>query len=355
MPGREPAPTAVDLFAGAGGATAGLVGAGFEVLAAVENDLLAAASYEANHDDVALAARDIRQVDEYQLRRLLGLQRGQLDLLKACPPCQGFSTLASGPVDHDRNDLVLDTARFVTEFRPRALLLENVPGLAHDARLDKLTGTLSRQLGYCFRQYLVRATDFGVPQRRRRLIVLGTAPGMPAPPATLEEALPTQFDRSLRTAGQALDELAETLVPNDPLNRARVNSLAVRERIQQIPINGSRFDLPEVHQLACHQALTKRHATAAYGRVRRDQPAPTMTTRCTTPSCGSFVHPEQHRGLTLREAATLQTFPPSYRFVGGHDAIERQIGNAVPVRLAYALGLVVHALLAQARPTSTAR
>lgn len=341
-------PTAVDLFAGAGGATAGLSQAGFEVLGAVENDLLAAASYEVNHHDVVLAARDIRQVDQHNLRRLLGLARGELDLLKACPPCQGFSSLASGEVDGDRNDLVLDVARFVTEFRPRTLLLENVPGLARDSRLTALTEALTQHMGYRFRTYLVQAADFGVPQRRRRLILLGAAPGLPNPPARLEDALPAGFDRTPRTAGQALDELARVLPPGDPLDRARTSSAAVRARIEEIPINGTRFDLPEAHQLACHQALGRsgrRVATASYGRVRRDRPAPTMTTRCTTPSCGAFVHPEEHRGLTLREAAALQTFPPTYHFAGGYDSVERQIGNAVPVRLAHALGLAARSLL----------
>jgi DNA (cytosine-5)-methyltransferase 1 len=105
------------------------------------------------------------------------------------------------------------------------------------------------------------------------------------------------------------------------------------------------MNLPPGLRLACHERLDSRDATSIYGRIDPTKPAPTMTTRCTTPSCGRFVHPSEDRGLSLREAALLQTFPPRYVFDGTYGQIESQIGNAVPVRLAHALGLVVVALL----------
>ena len=129
---------AVDLFAGAGGATAGLRQAGINVLGAVENDPFACASYTANHPDVLLKEADIRTVDPEALRAELRLQPGQLDLLKACPPCPGYSTLARGDIDEDRNDLVLSVTEFARVFRPRAILLENVPGLGRDPPLSGL-------------------------------------------------------------------------------------------------------------------------------------------------------------------------------------------------------------------------
>lgn len=342
--------SAIDLYAGAGGATAGLRQAGFQVLAAAENDPLAAASYAANHSDVVLAG-DVRDVEPGRLRRFVGLRVGDLDLLKACPPCQGFSSLARGEADEARNDLVLDVHRFVRHFAPKAVLLENVPGLARDDRLATLLEAMSR-LGYRHRQYRVDAQDLGVPQRRKRLIVLAVRGDVASElPTTLTAVLPATFDAAPQTAGDALAELAGALLPDDPQNRHRNSSPAVRARIAAVPVGGRRSDLPEEHRLPCHDRLVRNgrpvrsQATSSYGRVRAGEPAPTMTTRCTTPACGAFVHPTEHRGLTLREAAAFQTFPPGYAFVGGYDAVERQIGNAVPVKMAHALGLVVASLL----------
>lgn len=346
-----PAMTCVDLYAGAGGATQGLRNAGFAVVGAVENDPNAAASYAKNHVGVVLAERDSREVCPYSLRRVLGLRRGELDLLKACPPCQGFSSLARGPGDAARDDLVLDVARFVDEFLPKAILLENVPGLQADRRLTALGEHLEAG-GYALRRYRVDATTFGVPQRRKRLIVLALSGAGVELPDRLEDGLPATFDRALVTAGQALARLERTSAPNDPLDRHRRSNPTVQARIAAVPVNGTRFDLPREHWLECHTRIGEndkgvRNAGASYGRVRADAPAPTMTTRCTTPACGSFIHPTLHRGLTLREAAILQTFPLRYSFVGGYESIERQIGNAVPVRMAYALGVVVRNLLLQ--------
>lgn len=338
----------VDLFSGAGGATLGLTHAGFTVVAAVENDSNAADTYAENHSGIILFSDDIRMLDAWSLRRYAGLERGELALLKACPPCQGFSKLAKGEIDERRNDLVLDVFRFVAEFMPQVLLLENVPGLQHDWRLAELRICLSR-LGYSSRVHVVDATEFGVPQRRARLILLAVrSDGPDIPKEHLLSLLPADFDSSPRNAGEALRELSEKQAATDPLDLWRKSSSSVAERIAAVPRGGTRFDLPERLQLDCHRRLDqkgKRVATASYGRVLEDHPAPTMTTRCTTPSCGAFIHPTLDRGLSLREAATLQTFPPSYHFVGGYDSIERQIGNAVPVRMAHALGLAAASII----------
>lgn len=340
--------TAIDLFSGAGGATRGLVDSGFKMLGAVENDEIAASTYIRNHESTVVSISDIREIDEACFRRELALQPGDLSLLKACPPCQGFSSLANGKMDVSRNDLVLDVARFVKEFRPRAVLLENVPGLGRDKRLVDLVKQL-QALGYTSHKYILQAADFGVPQRRKRLIVIAIRDASPEIfPDDLRDILPRTFDLRERTAGMALDSLQEVMPENDSLNISRKNSATVFARIASIPVNGTRFDLPPEHQLDCHKTLAsqgQRNATSSYGRVRRDAPSATMTTRCTTPSCGAFVHPTENRGLTLREAAALQTFPATYKFAGSYGSIEKQIGNAVPVRLAEALGLAVQALL----------
>ena len=241
---------------------------------------------------------------------------------------------------------MLDIIRFVREFRPKSILLENVPGLRRDPRFERLLDQLAG-IGYFCRSFLVNAADLGVPQRRKRLIVVAVT-------RSLQEGLTESFVDDIRdifgativTAGAALRELAGGQTAGDPLDVYRKSGKTVQDRIRAIPVNGDRFSLPMTHQLECHQRLkavrtTGRAATASYGRVKSNMPAPTMTTRCTTPACGSFIHPNKNRGLTLREAATFQTFPFDYQFEGGYDSIERQIGNAVPVRMATLLGSAV--------------
>ena len=165
--------TVVDLFAGAGGATEGLKQAGFAAVGAVENDPAAARTYRLNHPEVTLWDSDIRKLTAAEMLRSLGLNRGELSLLKACPPCQGFSSLAEGRAEENaaQNDLVLDMIRFINALRPRAVMVENVPGLGRNKRAATLLAALAKA-GYVARQYKVDAVQFGVPQRRKRLIIL---------------------------------------------------------------------------------------------------------------------------------------------------------------------------------------
>ena len=342
---HDPSMTAIDLFAGAGGATRGLKDAGYRVLAAVENDDSAARSFSANHPEAKLLPEDIRQVAPEELRADLRLEPGELTLLKACPPCQGYSSLGTGDPEDERNELVHQVWRFVREFMPKAVTLENVPGLANDPRLDLLVRRL-RAVGYRVRSFVADAIDFGVPQRRRRLIVIAvrSRPDLSLP-QSLTDLLPKGFD-DRQTAGEVL-AAAGPVDGTDPVHRHRKHSPSVLERIKAVPVGGTRFDLPAEHRLPCHERLKARLACSSYGRIRADEPAPTLTTRCTTPACGSFIHPSEHRGLTLREAALLQTFPASYQFCGGYEQIERQIGNALPARIAEGIGIAVAELVAR--------
>lgn len=341
-------PTALDLFSGAGGTAQGLKDAGYDVLAAVEYEANAAASFALNHRGTQLFDRDIRRVQAPALARHLAHRTGgRLDLLTACPPCQPFSTLGVRDPRDERNALVSTFARFVEHLRPRAIVLENVPGLRSNPRFKRLIAAL--EPGYDIAQHIVQSADYGIPQYRRRIVVVGIARDLGvAPPSDLLAALPRDFDVAPRTAGDAIALAAEIDPAVDPVHRARVPRQKTLERIQAIGPGGGRLDLPEHLQLACHVKLDRRDATSVYGRIHPDQPAPTMTTRCTTPSCGRFLHPTEHRGLTLREAALIQTFPAGYGFHGGHDSIERQIGNAVPPKLAEAIGMVIARLLNQA-------
>ena len=341
--------TAVDLFSGAGGTTQGLRDAGYEVIAAVENDATAAKTYEANHPSTALLIRDIRRVQAPALAHRLNLSERPLDLLTACPPCQPFSTLGTGEVADPRNALVSSVARFVEHLRPRTILLENVPGLRSEPRFLRLVDALSAD--YKMSEYVVQAADFGVPQSRRRVILLCVNESMDVdPPENLIAALPTSFDNSPRVAADALHLAAGLDSAVDAAHRARRPQPKTLERIRMIKPGGGRLQLSKELELACHSKLGQKNATSIYGRIDPAKPAPTMTTRCTTPSCGRFVHPTEDRGLTLREAALFQTFPLGYKFEGSYGDIERQIGNAVPPKLAEALGLVVNGLLDSAVP-----
>jgi DNA (cytosine-5)-methyltransferase 1 len=337
--------TAVDLFAGAGGASEGLRRAGFRVLSAIENDPTASSTFRRNHPSSLLIDRDIRDVSPRGLLRRIGLRQGELGLINACPPCQGFSTLGRSDPEDPRNDLVIEVERFVKTMRPWAFVLENVPGLTADRRLSALARS-AQELGYGSRAFVVDATEFGVPQHRRRLIMIGVRDSVDTTfPTRLIEAVPAHLACQPPNAGSVIALSGPIDGSADPLHRARMPSPTVRARLDAIPVGGGRFDLPAAHRLPCHERLRGHRATGSYGRIRADKPAPTLTTRCTTPACGRFVHPTEPRGISLREAALLQTFPVDYQFEGSYGDIERQIGNAVPVRMAEGIGHAILALL----------
>lgn len=340
---------AADLFAGAGGSTQGLIQANYRVLGAVEYDSACAETYRSNHREAELLEDDIRNVTPADLMAAMDIEPGELDLLNACPPCQGFSSLGPMDAEDERNELVSTVFPFIAEIEPKAFIIENVPGLARDKRMKELLAK-ARSAGYGVKAYELNATDFGVSQNRRRLIVIGVQglqnEDLPEHPA---ELLPVSFDREPGRIVNVLAQAGPLKGTRDPLHRGRTATPEVAERIRLIPRNGGRFDLPESHQLDCHKSLgSKRSAAAAYGRMRVDEPAPTLTTRCTTPACGRFLHPVQHRGITLREAALIQTFPKRYVFDGSYQSIEGQIGNAVPVRMAQGLAMAAGELLLRA-------
>lgn len=339
--------TAVDLFAGAGGSTQGLRDAGFRVIGAVEHDEDAAATLKANHPGTQVTVADIAGLRAASFRAGLSLDSAELTLLTACLPCQGFSSLGLRDRHDKRNDLIGQVWRFAAELRPAAVLVENVPGLARDPRWQQLRN-VAEEHDYSFESWTVNATDFGVPQRRRRLIGIAVRRVGRDFPADLQSLLPASFSLMSPHASEVIAQAGDIETTEDPLHRARIPTSRVLERIREIPPGGDHFDLPDDLQLDCHKRLRdagRSAATGPYSRIALTGPAPTMTTRCTTPSCGRFLHPTEHRAISLREAALLQTFPAGYQFCGTHESKERQIGNAVPVRLAHALGLAIRQLL----------
>ncbi len=332
-----PSPTAIDLFCGAGGASQGLHEAGLRVVAAADNDRAACSTYRANHQGVALSEGDLLLLSPGSVRLALGLARENLTLLKTCPPCQPYSKLSQSR-DTTRGDaLLLANIPWIEEFRPAAVMLENVTGIKRSPAFSSLQDWLAKE-GYRTTISELNATHFGVAQSRRRLFLIALRSDL--------DPLPASFWRSVEDPTPHAADLLATLAPlkGDELNKHRISSGVVLDRIKAIPVNGSRFDLPVELRLACHDRLTTHVATTAYSRMSTTGPAPTLTTRCTTPSCGQFIHPRADRGLTLREAAILQSFPANYRFVGKYGEIERQIGNAVPVKVVRILAerLLVH-------------
>lgn len=319
---------AIDLFCGAGGLTQGLKDADFSVVGAVDIAPLAIEAYKENHPDTQVWERDITRLKPEVVMKELGLQRGDLDLLAGCPPCQGFSTMRTHRrgtnIEDPRNRLVAQFARFAEALRPRSLMMENVPGLGDDRRFKLMLRRLEK-LGYELTYGVLDASDYGVPQRRRRFVLLGFM-GQPVAFATPDALKVKVRDvlENMPTAGSSGDPLHD---------HGEKRSEAVCALIRDIPKDGgSRNDLGPDRQLECHKRL--RGWYDVYGRMAWDEFAPTITSGCVNPSKGRFLHPDEDRAITLREAASLQTFPPNYKFPltrGKYKAADL-IGNALPPR-----------------------
>jgi DNA (cytosine-5)-methyltransferase 1 len=341
-------PRALDLFSGCGGLTEGLHQAGFKVVGAIECDQLAVETYRANHKRVIVEAKNILEIVPSDFRKRLKLVKGELDLLAGCPPCQGFSSMTTLngklPKDDERNELVFQFVRFVREFMPRAIMMENVPGLASDGRLTRVCKEL-RELGYEPEVKVLNAADYAVPQRRKRMILLAGYKGKIsfAEPCDVRQTVADAFGVFNRVdlSRDRLHTLGEHRSPN------------VVKLIREIPKDGgSRADLGADRQLACHRACNG--FKDVYGRMAWKAVAPTITGGCFNPSKGRFLHPEKNRTITLREAAILQTFPPDYYFSlrRGKVAVAQMIGNALPPEFIRRQSLGVAAFLASSKRTA---
>ena len=322
--------TAIDLFSGCGGLSLGLKRAGFRVLAAVDSDPLSMSTYRANHKGCHYETADIRDVDPLALMDKVGLAAGELDLLAGCPPCQGFSTLRTlngrRSVNEPMNDLIFEFLPFIEVFKPRCLMIENVPGLLSDERLVNFSAELE-ELDYRVRADVFDASEFGVPQRRRRMILIaGKA-------RRFDFSKPAKRKRTVRGSIGGLPPPGEG---NDPAHDYKVSrARKVTRLIKKIPEDGgSRSQLPKRNQLPCHKRVAGFYDI--YGRMSWSGPSPTITSGCINPSKGRFLHPEQHRAITVREAAILQGFPRNYHIEmsRGRYPAAQMIGNAFPPRFA---------------------
>ena len=319
-------PTAIDLFSGCGGLTLGLKLGGFKVIGAVDIDSLSIETYQANHDDVTVWEADIRDLEPSEVKSALSLEPGDLDLLAGCPPCQGFSTMrtlnGSLQVDDPRNDLLLEVLRFVDHLLPKAVMIENVPGLADDESFHVFCDRM-KKAGYCGDQDVLNAVEYGVPQRRKRLIyVAGLRTEIPF-------AKPVEGKLTVKDAIGDLPKPGQSGDPIHDLSERRTPQ--VMQLIRRIPQDGgSRTDLPIEDQLDCHKRCDG--FKDVYGRMAWSEVSPTITSGCFNPSKGRFLHPEENRAITMREAALLQGFPGDYKFPKktSKSSLAMMIGNALP-------------------------
>jgi DNA (cytosine-5)-methyltransferase 1 len=331
--------TCIDLFCGAGGLSYGLEQEGFRVAGAVEIDKVSARSYKLNHEATKVIVDDIRRVRGPEILRQSGLANGVLDLLTGCPPCQAFSTLqtrrAQIKPEKKSKYLAMEMLRLIRSAKPRAVILENVPGLSKDVIFSDFCQGLI-QSGYQYTFSILNASDYGVPQRRLRLILVALKgrkisidwQSLKEKPCTVRSAIGNLFPAG--TSGDPLHDMPE--------NR----SAAMLTRIKATPKNGgSRCDIPPELQCACHGRVDG--FRDVYGRMTWDDVAPTITSGCNNPSKGRFLHPEENRAITLREAALLQSFPQSYQFCldRGKEHVASQVGNAFPPNMIRPIAKVI--------------
>ena len=337
--------TCIDAFCGAGGLSLGLIRAGFQLLFGFDVDRVSISTLKLNSDHVhhSVFEADIRELLGGRIFDRVNIAYGALDLLAGGPPCQGFSVQRTIGGDHDdRNSLIDQYAMLIGELRPRFFLMENVLGLRGKRGEVQLASFKAKvaSLGYLPHERVLNAADFGVPQRRKRLIIVGERLDGVRPCFTW----PNPLENERMTVRSAIGHLPPppadgTVHPDHPSHRADRLSPLNRARLASLRAGQSRVDLPPHLVAACHK--TSAEVTGhrnVYGRMDWDEVAPTITARFDSFTRGKFGHPEQIRSISLLEGALLQTFPSTFRFVGTKVEVARQIGNAVPPVLAHALG-----------------
>ena len=331
-------PEVVDLFCGVGALSHGLKLAGCKIVAGYDVDRRCKFAFERNNGGI-FYARDVSKLLATEIRaNFSGLVPS---VLAGCAPCQPFSTYKQRYAEDPQWSLVTKFAELAAEVRPDFVTMENVPALLkykNGAVFKSFTQALE-DVGYKVQHVIAKCEQFGVPQRRRRLVVLAS---LKAEALTL---VPSQSGyHSVRDAIAPLPEIESGGTDaNDPLHTAVGLSELNMRRIRHSKPGGTWRDWPEDLRSPCHRRPSGKTYPGVYARMEWDRPAPTMTTQCYGYGNGRFGHPEQDRGISLREAALLQSFPREYEFLPAGETINfkeigRWIGNAVPVKLAEAVG-----------------
>ena len=359
---------AIDLFAGCGGLSLGFLKAGFEINQAVEFDPAIANTYKSNHPDVRMYVDDIKNIDESKV-----LKKGDADVIIGGPPCQGFSMagarIRQGFIDDPRNYLFKHYYNIVRKVRPKAFVMENVKGM-----LTMQQGKIFKEIisvftekdsmdGHPYHLYykVVKATDFGIPQGRERLIIIGTEDYVPIDELwdkakdKITNVYPSYFNKvNVRDAIGNLPMPTKNGIINNPVPETEYQkylSCSNKEITNHKMSNHSAKAIERMHQIGVGQNYTQLNEeiksvhSGSYGRLSWDEPATTITTRFDTPAGGRFIHPDFDRTITPREAARIQSFPDSFVFTGANREISRQIGNAVPPKISYFLGMLMREII----------
>lgn len=359
----------IDLFAGCGGLSLGFIKAGYVVNKAVEFDSAIAQTYKTNHPDVNVIVDDIANVDTTG-----AFSRGDADIIIGGPPCQGFSMAGArirhGFIDDPRNYLFKHYFNVVKTVRPRAFVMENVKGMKNMQggrifeEILRLFSDPEETEGYPYYLYyrIIKASDFGVPQKRERLIIVGTtAHGVPFDMLWNETRMdishdnPSFFDPT--TVRDAIGNLPKVTAdgiiynPKPVTEYQKYLSCDAETITNHTQSNHSKTAVNRMHQIGSGQNYTELKEeinsvhSGSYGRLEWDEPAATITTRFDTPAGGRFIHPEEDRTLSPREAARIQSFPDDFVFTGARREISRQIGNAVPPKVSYFLAMFIKKIL----------
>lgn len=327
---------AIDFFCGAGGLSYGLKNVGISVMAGFDKDAKCRETYEYNNPESKFCNYDIRKMSLATIQEVSGITNFANILFAGCAPCQPFSKHQKGTKRKKDATLLLEFGRLIEEAKPGYVFMENVPGISRVKGYSAFSRFLNilRKNKYEFDYKILDAKGYGVPQSRKRLVLLASGIGklfIPAPIFGTDK-------NSFRTVRQAISHFppikageSHPSIPNH--DAAALEEINIR-RLKATPKNGGdRRAWPEKLKVRCHRNKYKGH-TDVYGRMHWDNPAPPLTSRCNSVSNGRYGHPEQHRAISLREAAAIQTFPENYIFFGNKNHIALQIGNAVPVLLA---------------------
>ena len=344
-------PTVIDLFAGVGGLSLGFEMAGFNVVLANEYDESIAKAYELNHPSAKMIVEDITNLP---IEKTFQDYCRKVDVIIGGPPCQGFSQKGKRKTINDERNFLFKYFVAVVDFvRPQYFVMENVPNLltAENGYFKEEIIDLFEGLGYILSTGALNASNYGVPQNRRRAVIIGkqgeSAIEMPKPldyKVTIWDAI---SDLAYLDSGEGVECDSYRYPPQSEYQRlmregsdnlynhkATKHSTLAIERLKMIPPNRGKEVLPEEH-------LTKSIYSGTWTRMVKDEISVTITTRFDTPSSGKFTHPFLHRAITVREAARIQSFPDTFHFTGTKGSQMKQVGNAVPPLLAKAIATVI--------------
>lgn len=359
----------IDLFSGAGGLSLGFMKDGYVVKKAVEFDSSIANTYKENHPEVDMIVDDIKNIDQSGV-----FKKSDANIIIGGPPCQGFSMagarIRNGFMDDPRNYLFKHYFNVVKTVKPDVFVMENVKGIQTMQKGEifkeilRLFSDPELLDGKPYHLYyrVVKAVEFGVPQKRERMIIIGTTKDnvdfdklWKETQEQITEEIPTYFDYV--TVKDAISNLGDTTEdgiidnPNPETAYQKYLSFAGTKLQNHTKTHHSKVAIERMMKVNSGENFTvlnediKSVHSGSYGRLSWDEPAPTITTRFDTPSGGRFTHPEKNRTLSPREAARIQSFPDDFVFYGKKTSIIKQIGNAVPPKVSYFLARLVDNIL----------